>query len=186
MADDGTTRRRFLEALGASGASMLLAGCGKPNQPDVKQDPNSYDYQFVEGKELAVNLPKYRGEPVRTQTTVAFNGDYLSMDKKKNSLRLYEADPDDTVQTFPVGEQLDGPVYNELGDTIHTDDHDDILLQLYGRPQEISDWVENGDSGGMTYHEPVFIIDDAERPGTETSDAPSNATNTTNSTAYEG
>lgn len=180
MTDNGTTRRQFLEALGASGAAMLLAGCGRPNTPEVEKNPNDYDYQFVDGKELAVNMPAYRGEPVATQTTMEWDGDFLPMDEKENTLRLYEAHPDETIQTFTVGEQLNGPVYEELGDTLHSEDHTDILLQLYGRPQDISDWSESGDGyqGGMTYHEPVFIVDKAERPGSAT-DTPETTTNTT-------
>lgn len=142
--------------MGASSAA-ILAGCFGGGK-DISKDPNPYDYTFVEGDDLARNLPSYEEDDIKTETTVSFDGFLKSMDHDR--LRVYTATPDDTMHTFPVAEFLNGPIQEIFGETLDEPAHEDTELELYG----FVDYVSNdGYDVSSSYNNYVFLAEDATR-----------------------
>lgn len=155
MMYDDTTRRRFLGAL-ASGAAVALAGCN--GGKEMRDEPNPYDYTFVEGDDLARELPAYEGKDIKTQTTVRFEDFLQSIDY--DDLRLYTATPADTENTFPVAEELYGPIYDLFGEQLDDSSHEDVELELYGFVEYVSN---DGYDVSSSYNRYTFIVEDATR-----------------------
>lgn len=157
----GEYRREFLRKVGAAGSVALgvsLAGC-EDAETKMNDDPNQYDYTFVEGDDLARNLAAYDEKDVTTQTTVQFEG-FLHTEPDEY-MRHYTATPDDTIQTFNVAEKVDGPIYQILGEELDTETHHDVELQLYGFVDLLRNEGQNTDES--SYVEPTFMVEDAER-----------------------
>lgn len=165
MGDD-LYRREVLRKAGAAGSAALgigLAGCSDA-ESQIRDNPNQYDYQFVEGDDLARNLAKYDASNdeekyITTQTTVQFDR-FLPVEPDKN-MRVYTATPDDTIQEFKVAEETNGPIQKLFGEQLDTEEHHDVPLQLYGFVDVLRDEGENGDNSDYVKH--TFMVEGAER-----------------------
>lgn len=158
---DNISRRHVLKL--SAGGLAALAGCSTSEKID--DDPNTYDYQFVEGDDLARDLSQYNDDDkdIATQTPVEWTGMYVREDSE-NRLRRYVAHPADTEQEFEVLEEPNGPVYQALGEELDTDAHHDTPLQLYGFVDEVTAKLYGADLGEdeRDYDVLAFVVEDAE------------------------